>query len=640
MGSYHQAYQSDKAGEKQESARAMHDKITQQPLRTVEEEYVTPVCHHCGIKDRPQRHSLFFCISALLLLGVGSIYYIHISSSGSLQGLFSPSRPSVVENYINHHTTIWKTTTTTTALVIPAAASDLADDSVSITTLLPLRRNSPRGYDNSYPRPLNADLPSLDPPLPQSTCFCVPISCLSSPTPSYTTAPSSSTLSSSALSSSTSFSTQPIPIVPSSSAPGPAPPSPIPPSPILPSNMSSQGFRAVAYYVNWAIYGRNYQPEDLPAEKLTHVLYAFANVRAESGEVFLTDTYADLEKHYPGDSWSEPGHNVYGCVKQLFLLKKKNRNLKVLLSIGGWTYSANFAGAASSAAGRAKFAESATKLVLDLGFDGLDIDWEYPKNDDEAKNFVSLLREVRETLDNAAKGRKFLLTIACPAGPANFKILRVSEMTPYLDFYNLMAYDYSGGWDKIAGHQANLELSQANPKSTPFSTKAALDFYLGEGGVPPSKLVMGMPLYGRAFANTDGPGTPFQGTGGEGSFEVGIWDYKALPLQGSEEKIEHVGGGGCGASWSYNPSARLLVSYDTLQMGEEKAKYIVDKGLGGGMWWESSGDRDPKSARKEKGSLIGAFFEGVGGKLEKSENSLAYPESQYDNLKAQFPPGE
>ncbi|KAF7550464.1 hypothetical protein G7Z17_g5724 [Cylindrodendrum hubeiense] len=390
--------------------------------------------------------------------------------------------------------------------------------------------------------------------------------------------------------------------------------------------------RNVLYFTNWGIYGANYQPQDLPADQVTHLLYSFLDI-GDDGTVKTSDVYADLDKHYTTDSWSETGTNAYGCVKQLYILKKNNRKLKTLLSIGGWTYSSKFAPVAASTTKRKTFVTSAVKLLADWGFDGLDIDWEYPASATEAANYVTLLKELRAALDaystKNSLAYRFLITVATSAGPAHYNLMDLAGMNPYVDAWHLMAYDYSGSWDTLTGYQANIYPSTSNPKATPYSTNKAVTDYLAKG-IAASKIVIGMPLYGRSFANTTGPGKAYIGVGGGSTVgdttTAGVYLFKDLMRAGSKLTTDWQ----AIAAYSFDKVKNEYITFESLPTAKRKATYIINKGLGGAMYWEASGDK------KGSSSIVRGVATAL-GTLDATQNMLSYPVSVYANIKAGMP---
>jgi len=379
----------------------------------------------------------------------------------------------------------------------------------------------------------------------------------------------------------------------------------------------------VGYFGNWLIYGRNFQPSDINPSQLTHVIYGFALISATTGEISLSDTYADQQKHYDSDSWSDTGNNLYGCFKQFYLLKQANRNLKVLLSVGGWTYSQeNQFAFVTDASARATFVSSAVKLLDDNGLDGIDIDFEYPTAGAQATAFASLLSELRTALDSYAssKGDKvpYQISVAVPAGAQNYVALQVKDMDQSVDIWNLMAYDYQGSWSNSSGNQANL--FPDGLETPPVNTDDAVKWYLANG-VTAAKMAMGIPVYGRAFEMTEGLGKSFTGIG-PGTWGPGVYDYKALPFAGATVHENSTSG----SSFSYDPVSKELVSYDTPNIAKQKAQYVISKDLGGAMYWDLSSDKTGAD------SLIGTVASTF-GTLDQTQNHLNYPGSQFDNIK-------
>ncbi|MGM9467950.1 glycosyl hydrolase family 18 protein [Streptomyces murinus] len=351
----------------------------------------------------------------------------------------------------------------------------------------------------------------------------------------------------------------------------------------------------LGYFTDWGIYARNYNVKNLvtsgSAAKITHINYAFGNITG--GKCAIGDSYADYDKAFTADqavngtadTWDQP---LRGNFNQLRELKAKYPNLKVIWSFGGWTWSGGFADAAKDPAG---FAQSCYDLVNDPRwadvFDGIDIDWEYPNNcgltcdtsgPEAFKNVMAALR--------AKFGAGKLVTAAVSAdGSDGGKIdsADYSGAAQYVDWYNVMTYDFFGAWDAQGPTAPHSPLTSYSgiPKAG-FTTADAIAKYKA-AGVPASKLLIGIGFYGRGWTGVtqDAPGGTATGPAA-GTYEQGIEDYKVLksscPVTGTVAGTAYAH---CGSNWW---------SYDTPSTIAGKMSWAKTQGLGGAFFWEFSGD--------------------------------------------------
>ncbi|WP_079248209.1 glycosyl hydrolase family 18 protein [Lysobacter antibioticus] len=400
--------------------------------------------------------------------------------------------------------------------------------------------------------------------------------------------------------------------------------------------------KVIGYFAQWGIYGRGYRVKNIDtsgsASKLTHINYAFGNVRNNRCEVGLTvpsdpntgvggDAFADYTKSFQagesvsgvGDTWDQ---KLRGNWNQLKQLKAKYPNIKVLISLGGWTWSRGFSSAAR-AENRQAFVASCVDAYIKGNlpvtdgaggagaaagvFDGIDIDWEYPVacgltcgTPEDKANFNALMAEFRKQLDAVRPG--LLLTVAVGAGIDKIRVTDPAAYHQYLDFINVMTYDFHGAWDPKTNHHSALFASPNDPSTGDqkfYNSNDAIEAFLSRG-VPASKINLGIGFYGRGWTNVANVnnGLYQSGSAAQGTYEAGIEDYKVLKGKPGTIYTD----ANARATWKYD--GNTFWSYDTPALIGEKMQYVKAQNLGGAFFWEFSGD-------DAQGELVNAISNGL-----------------------------
>lgn len=353
--------------------------------------------------------------------------------------------------------------------------------------------------------------------------------------------------------------------------------------------------------------------KNLPAAQLSHVLYAFGTVSSD-GLARLADPCLDVGICADRRTPFNPGGNF----SQLALLKQSNPRLRILISLGGWNGSKYFSDAAATEQSRKRFADS----ILDAFFrsypglfDGIDVDWEYPVADgaedneyrpQDGENFIALMTEIRRQLAalSAADKRHYELTMAVSADPETAGHIPLMKLIGIVDWIGVMTYDYS---TNIVGFNAPLFAPEGAPSGN-ANIDASIQYFL-KLGVPSTKLVLGIPFYGRAYSDVSDPGSgrlhsgrPVAAWGGADGIT-----YKDMSLRRPEEHgFDRHWDKKAQVPWLYNHQQRIWISYDDRDSVARKAAYAQLHNLAGVMIWEISGD---------DGSLLPAVKRGLTGRI-------------------------
>ena len=309
------------------------------------------------------------------------------------------------------------------------------------------------------------------------------------------------------------------------------------------------------------------------AGKIDTLIFAFAHLK--DGRVMLDDNGAK-------------------GLQTLLALKSENPRLKVAVSVGGWS-AGGFSEAASTAAGRQLFADSAAQMLSAQHADGLDVDWEYPghhesgihSSPEDKTNFTLLLKAIRTSLDRVGTkdGKHYTLSVAIADGTFVSGV-DIPAIDPLLDWFNLMTYDFVNANTPTTGHHTGLHASPLI-KGDGRTTDRAVQQFLA-AGVSPRKLVIGAALYGREFADVKPDHDGLYQT--YGHYQDGInWPKLKTDYINKQGYVRHWDAV-AQAPWLWNAKTHRFITYDDPQSIAAKMAYIKAEHLGGIMYWEQTAD--------------------------------------------------
>lgn len=360
-----------------------------------------------------------------------------------------------------------------------------------------------------------------------------------------------------------------------------------------------QSIRRIGYFASWTAYGGRYSIDRVPAEQLTHLLYAFAGLNPD-GAVYWADPWIDIERE-ARPAGGQGGGNLSGVAR----LRERNPGLRVYVSLGGWTGSRYFSVVAGDPRRRAVFCESVLAFLQRHDFDGVDLDWEFPvdggpvdnyRDPEDGNNLGVLLEELHRSLSAGTNPRGGGYGISLAVSPLSRQLdrLPVGQVNRYCEFMSLMTYNYRGSWDNLAGHASPL---------LPGVSQAVR--HVLERGFEPARLVVGIPFFARGWtigepdqihAYQDGPlGLRL----GARTIQASHEPPKA-ERDGATWNVETILGGGfpglrfwdseARAACSWDPASGVFVSHEDERSVAAKVSWVLERGLGGVMYWELSGD--------------------------------------------------